>query len=63
MKFPEKCDFHLTMPMIISLITLQDLVQSFKKEGPEAMERTKVANELGGVDSKVMVRTNDVGAV
>lgn len=44
--------------MVVGLIGLQYLVESFEKERPEVMERPKISNTFSDVSGIVMVGFN-----
>jgi hypothetical protein len=63
LKLPEERSLQLAACMIRSFVAFEYLVQSFKQEGPELVQRAVVPYAACGVCGIVVIRTNDLGPI
>ena len=60
MEFSEECDLDVTALMVVSSVSLENLVQTLKEERPELSKGTVVAYEITCMCGIMVVRANDL---
>lgn len=63
MKLSKEGHLELAASVVIGMKTLEYFVEAFKKESPESVKRTVITNEVGSVNSIVMVGAVNVVAI
>lgn len=63
MELPEERRLQLSAVLVVSLVAFENLVEPFEQEGPELVERSKVAHTVGSMNAVMVIRLDHVRSI